>query len=253
MRFTFYPKKADPRWRPPTADKPEGWLAATALKGKVIYTYNLRDMSIIRRTVFPTHTAARIIPASMRPILQIYDPEDITASPKIFHMWRWIHPDADRLDPSTPAEDLEWANRGGHTLATIGFDMGNMQRLACCAWDETIGRICMVRKDAAHVDVVDLGMTRRLGTSMVYLTSGLDLKADCVLSSIDWRYQRQPLEVVRSNEPDKLPYWYGGTQFDSEDPLLAYCNARTDAVSLDDTVNPEERVRKGKGKQRLTE
>ncbi|KAK7686478.1 hypothetical protein QCA50_010074 [Cerrena zonata] len=230
MRFTFYPKKADPRWMPPTAAKPEGWLADEPRKRKVIYTYNLRDMSVIRRSVLQPNTVVKIVPASMRPLIQIFDPEDITASPKIFHMWRWIHPDADRMEPVTPQQDLELGRGRGQALGNIGFELKNLPRLTCFAWDETIGRMCLVRKDAAHVDVVDMGMTRRL----------------------DWRHQRETLEDIRLNDPDRLPYWYGGTCLDSEDPMLSYCNARCNTISLDDKVDPEESMNK-KGKQRATE
>ena len=50
----------------------------------------------------------------------------------------------------------------------------------------------------------------------------------------DWREEREPIEVTRSNDPDKLPYWYGGTLLDSKDPLTAYRNAKQYTILLDD-------------------
>ena len=167
MRFTFYPKKADPRWRPPTVARPDGWMENKPRGGNTIYVYNLREMSIIRRTVLAPGSAAKIIPASMRPILQVYDPDDITSTPKILHMWRWIHPDADRSEPPNTAQEAESDKR--HSVGHIGFETGALSRLTCCTWDETIGRMCVVRKDAAHVDVIDMGMTRRLGMFPLFM------------------------------------------------------------------------------------
>lgn len=203
LRFTLFPKKAPPHWLPPTpASSPMSSFSGGTPLLRDTYIYDLRHMSVLRRLRGINDVNYKVIAASCLPIIQIIDENDITAHPKIFQMYRWLHPDADRLEPATPQEDAEYAAQRIRTLSDIGINMSSIERLACYAWDETIGRLLMVQKDGATVHVVDFARTRRL----------------------DFREERVPIEILRDRDPNSVPYYYGGTQLFSDDPKMAYVN-----------------------------
>ncbi|KAJ3480199.1 hypothetical protein NLI96_g8515 [Meripilus lineatus] len=133
-------------------------LSPFSTKQEVQYKYTFEETYVLISVHAPVDSVYRVLPGSYRPIFYSIPKDDRTDSPPVLSMKRYWDDSAEWLKQPSAEQlaDPLYLSVDGHKLRDIGFfGEKDTTRVTAMAWDETIGRLCMVPAGRNTVVVLD--------------------------------------------------------------------------------------------------
>ena len=174
VRLTFYPDKVE-QWFPPTpvassSSSSSRSSSPFSTKHEDKWAYSLTDCSAVRYIASPRDTGYRILPGSYRSIVYAVPKDDITNAPSIVEIKRYG--DEETLRRPTPEEmaDPGYMRAPRKPFHQFFWEMEKGVRVKAMAWDETIGRLCMVVEKSQVVFMLDFSKAPQEGALIRIMT-----------------------------------------------------------------------------------
>lgn len=165
-RYTIHPEKVEHTFPPTTSTSATSRLLSRSLppfsnKQEVRYKYTLRQNAKFSLTYGPDDSVIRVLPGSYRSILYVVPKDDRTDTPRVLSMMGSC--DEGYLKPPSPEQLSDPNYLDTAVLKALGFTMNEDSRMGAMAWDETIGRLCMVIEKGIKVFVLDFAKAPKEG------------------------------------------------------------------------------------------
>ncbi|KAJ3489760.1 hypothetical protein NLI96_g1915 [Meripilus lineatus] len=172
FRVTIYPEEVhyDPTIPPPPADVGSRPPSPFDPERGAWYKYSLQTCSPIRFIGAPVDVVYRALPGSYRSIIYTIPSDrcDLMDTTPVVSLKRYW--DDECLERPSPEQlsDEAYCSAPRRPLRTIGLDREYKGNMGAIAWDETIGRLCMVTEKSSSVLVLDFAKAPREGEGLFF-------------------------------------------------------------------------------------
>ncbi|KAJ3480202.1 hypothetical protein NLI96_g8518 [Meripilus lineatus] len=170
LRFTIYPEKVE-TLSPSTS--PTATSAASSLdsefpwlfpyKQETQYKYTFKSNNETRFILAPVDCVYHILPGSYRSIFYSISDDDHSDTPTMLTIAGYWDDECLKPPSAEQLADGKWFDKSRHKLRKFAFDGNKDVGVSVMAWDETIGRLCMMGAGSHIVYVLDFAKTPREG------------------------------------------------------------------------------------------